>query len=702
MSRMLGKISIGGLRRKVILSLLLMVICLAFADDIGFGGEDITWTRLDDNVIVWESRSAPDEKSKFFQWLEDFFSVILPSSEELPFDESIAFLVGVWDYDNLKDLPFVENDINDLRLYLLEKGGFDKVYVATNEIATRDLVENYMMDIFRKTIDSDDRLLIYYAGHGSDLQGQTGYIQFSEARQNEFGRNVLPINRCIDWSAVIPAKHILFIFDCCASGLAFTPRGDEEDDYNRLLNAFSGNGSRTVITAGTGDEDTYEVVDDNGKANGIFTRAFLNAVDLGIGDSDKNGLITIREIMAHVESDIKNFAIRYKKQITPNDWPLQENQFSGTFVFPGLRNPKAALPSSFIEILHAEPRGEEGFDKVRFSAVTAETEWDLLLDKGLAQRSAETDSARILMQSADMFAGNGNNNEAMVAYRSAEKIFRVLIEENRRQRRDLHMDKILRKPGERAVIILNDMEFAFRWIPPGKCLIGSPEDERPRGLDERQWEATFSKGFWMGETEVTQEQWATIMADHILYGHLTAIHDGCEKCPMENITYKHVDAFLYVINNMNTRFGCRLPTEAEWEYACRAGTELVFGIECPDDLSKYVNPPCLDDIGWYDNNSDSSTHAVKLRRANYWGLYDMVGNVFEMCQDTYESYPVEPRTDYANIMTGGKKVRRGGSWYNDAFFGRCAARHKNEANATFTNVGFRIVMENIPEQFMKR
>lgn len=314
---------------------------------------------LKDGVERWHRVKAEDRRPWFFQQVENLFNVALPAKDQLPFGVSVAFLIGVSEYDYVRpQLPFVKNDVQDMREFLLNSGGFDTVYVAIDKMATPTLVEDFMTNRFRKSLGQRDRLLFYYSGHGADLGGRTGYIQFSLAQPDNFASQVLAINRCVEWSSILPVSHILFLYDCCSSGMAFSPRAGSADTYSQFLSTLSGNGSRTIITAGTSDEKTYEVKDRQGRGNGVFTRAFLNALASGAADQRSTGFITNNEIFAQLEIGVKSFAAIYNKKITPRRWELEEDEFRGTFIFvnPAAKNP--SLSEDYSRAFNAQPRGE--------------------------------------------------------------------------------------------------------------------------------------------------------------------------------------------------------------------------------------------------------------------------------------------------------------------------------------------------------
>ena len=218
-----------------------------------------------------------------------------------------------------------------------------------------------------------------------------------------------------------------------------------------------------------------------------------------------------------------------------------------------------------------------------------------------------------------------------------------------------------------------DMEFV--WIPAGEFLMGSASYEEGRDSDERQHEVRISQGFWMGKYEVTQGEWESVM------GANPSFFDECgSRCPVETVSWRDVQEFIRSLNERATGRGYRyrLPTEAEWEYAARAGTSGVRHGE-------------LDEVAWYSGNSDLATHKVGQKRPNAWGLHDMLGNVWEWTGDWYGEYPAGKVTDYGGPSTGSYRVYRGGSWTNYARNVRSATRHVHSPGIHPNIIGFRLV-----------
>jgi formylglycine-generating enzyme required for sulfatase activity len=207
-------------------------------------------------------------------------------------------------------------------------------------------------------------------------------------------------------------------------------------------------------------------------------------------------------------------------------------------------------------------------------------------------------------------------------------------------------------------------------IPAGKFMMGE-------GVQVfTPHEVTISKPFYMGVTEVTQAQYQAIM------GMNPSDVKGATN-PVEMVSWNDATEFCKKLSE-KTRQAVRLPTEAEWEYACRAGTKTAF---CFGDADTG-----LGDYAWYDGNSGSKTHPVGQKKPNAWGLYDMHGNVWEWCADWYADYPKGAVTDPQGPTSGASRVLRGGSWNFDPALCRSATRHIYTPDIPCGIFGFRVVV----------
>ena len=223
----------------------------------------------------------------------------------------------------------------------------------------------------------------------------------------------------------------------------------------------------------------------------------------------------------------------------------------------------------------------------------------------------------------------------------------------------------------------NSIGMTFVLIPAGSFQMGSPVGEEGRDQDKQQHKVTISKPFYLQTTEVTQGQWQKVM------GNNPAAFDRCGKdCPVEVVSWNDVQEFIRKLNRMENTDKYRLPTEAEWEYACRAGSKSRFGFG--DDEDK------LKDYAWYDKNSGSRTHQVGQLKANAWGLYDMHGNALEWCQDWYGPYAVKQVSDPRGPDSGTNRVLRGGSWGDSPWNLRSAVRINSYPGYRYGYVGFRV------------
>jgi uncharacterized protein (TIGR02996 family) len=233
---------------------------------------------------------------------------------------------------------------------------------------------------------------------------------------------------------------------------------------------------------------------------------------------------------------------------------------------------------------------------------------------------------------------------------------------------------------QRSVALGDDVAMTFSFIGPGTFVMGSPPDEEQRQSDEVPHLVTLTAGFWLGITPVTQAQWTAVM------GSNPSRFKGPDR-PVETVTWNDCQQFC---SRASTRTGqaFRLPTEAEWEYACRAGTAT------PYYTGKGLD--ALQQAGWcsYDGRSGSAqqTKPVGQLLPNAWGLYDMHGNVLEWCADRFGAYPAEDVTDPRGPEEGEERVHRGGGWYSRPWRCRAALRIAAEPNHGCINDGCRVVL----------
>lgn len=233
----------------------------------------------------------------------------------------------------------------------------------------------------------------------------------------------------------------------------------------------------------------------------------------------------------------------------------------------------------------------------------------------------------------------------------------------------------LPEPGE---TITNSIGMKLAYIPPGRFLRGTPWEQPGRQYDERPHAVRITKPFRIGVTEVTQAQWEAVM------GANRSNFKGA-NLPVEKISWREAVEFCERLSRKEGRT-YRLPTEAEWEYACRAGATGPF-----------AGTGRLDDMAWYDANSNGATRPVGTKQPNAWGLYDMHGNVAEWCSDIYDAdYPKAEAVDPTGPSEGTFRVIRGGSWAHFPLACRSAARNSAPPSYQLRETGFRVVLEVSP------
>lgn len=236
------------------------------------------------------------------------------------------------------------------------------------------------------------------------------------------------------------------------------------------------------------------------------------------------------------------------------------------------------------------------------------------------------------------------------------------------------------------ILEVNGVRQWFRWLPPGTFMMGSPETEVGRYDDETQHQVTLTKGFWLADTACTQALWQAVMGNNP-----SRFQDNPDN-PVETVSWDDVQLFLERLNAMFPSLNARLPSEAEWEYACRAGenSPFSFGDNITPEQVNYNgdHPYAGDKKGLY----REKTVPVKTLPSNHWGLYEMHGNDYEWCADWFEDYPVESVTDPIGPKQGVLRVLRGGSWDDFAMNTRSAYRFRYEPDFRFNLIGFRLAL----------
>jgi len=289
--------------------------------------------------------------------------------------------------------------------------------------------------------------------------------------------------------------------------------------------------------------------------------------------------------------------------------------------------------------------------------------------------------------------------------------------------------------GQPWTVTFGDARIELGWIAPGTFMMGSPSDELGRYDNEARRQVAISRGFWLGKYEVTQEQWQAVMRTtprqqrdkkDASWG---LVGEGA-NLPMYYVSWdeavefcRRVTAQERAAGRIPEGYAYTLPTEAEWEYACRAETTTAVYTGALRMDSDFLRAPELDGIAWYAANSTvtgsdqtytgtyemkygdrtikvsvdrGAVHSVGGKRPNAWGLYDMIGNVWEWCRDRYGIYPEGAVTDPTGATSGTNRVNRGGSCFYSASYCRSAYRFWLEPGLRNDNLGFRLALSSVP------
>ncbi|MGI5868461.1 MAG: formylglycine-generating enzyme family protein [Kiritimatiellia bacterium] len=237
----------------------------------------------------------------------------------------------------------------------------------------------------------------------------------------------------------------------------------------------------------------------------------------------------------------------------------------------------------------------------------------------------------------------------------------------------------------RKVVLAPGVEIEMVWCPAGTFMMGSPEDEAGRDDDETRHEVALTKGFWIGKHEVTQRQWEAVMGEPPSW-----FKNAGPDAPVEEVSWDDCQKFIEKVNAPVPGGGFRLPTEAEWEYACRAGTATAFhyGNDLDSTLANFDgNYP-------YGNGRKGEYRRTTVRvgsfRPNAWGIHDMHGNVWEWCEDGYGDYPSGSVVDPRGPGSGAHRVCCGGSWNGSARRCRSAYRLRVAPGSSLGILGLRL------------
>jgi formylglycine-generating enzyme required for sulfatase activity len=593
-----------------------------------------------------------------------------------------AVIIGINKYANHPDLDTAVKDASEVASILEEKYFFKKenIMLLTDEKATRKNIIKKFEDLITLKVNQGDNVFIYYAGHGwFDKTFEIGYWVTTEATKDK--TTFLQNNTVYQTISALnkrKVKHIFLVSDSCFSGNFIRKHRDIETDINDdYFYQYYSRPSRNILTSG-GDE----VVSDQGKdGHSVFAYYFLQQLR-----NNSFPYISVKQLGYEVE-----------KMVTRNSNQKPISKFlhgvgdeDGQFFFINkysMNNNQKRQYETFNLPDDKEASFDDLFDKANSKkrAVAKWTAWQSKKNIKFEQLK-EIENNRLL-----------SSEDTLIAWK---RFLKDISEQNPFSNEDDHMRAYAKQKitywenheNETMGTFTNRLGMTFVLIKAGRFMMGSPSNESGRESDEKQHEVILTKVFYMQTTEVTQRQWKAVMGSNPSY------FKACgENCPVEQVSWEDSQEFIKKINQMGDGY-YRLPTEAEWEYAARAGstTSYYYGNKARCERMNFENDPgssetkCVDYIKSRQLPVDS-TVPVKSYLSNKFGLYDMHGNVWEWCSDWYGDYPDTSVTDPGGQSEGSNRVRRGGSWYYYAQHCRSAYRNNDSPGYRTSTLGLRLM-----------
>ena len=530
------------------------------------------------------------------------------------------------------------------------------------------------------------RLLVYYAGHGhTERRGgrSHGYLVPVDAPLPAddiigFRTHAVDLNDFVTRANHAESKHVLVAFDSCFSGRVFESRALPSAYVLQMVR----DPVRLFLTAGS----VHEPVPDQSE----FRRAFVSGLG-GAADLDGDGFVLGNELFSYVRKRVINAGAINQQAQTPQ-WRAMPAGVGPVgdvvFVVPQPENDSTAGSNDILDVADA---GEQASFAQQFAAIDAVMQQEQQareLVQAAQERARHAEpamQARIWQVALDQLPNiEGSSIDDQLRVKILQHLSQATAERDRPAWATASGTDDF---GQWATLRLGTVEQRLRWIGPGQFIMGSFPTDPERNPDEVPHRVTLTQGFWLADTEVTQALWQEVMQ-----GNPSRFLGDMQR-PVEQVHWHDCQAFLQQLQQRlladhprAAGLQLRLPTEAEWEYAARAGTSTMTyggdfryvpqgsGAVAGSDLA------ALEKIAWFGVNSGvqwSGTNGVQTeahpdgvgtwqvgqRQPNAWGLYDMLGNVWEWCADYYGPYPATAVVDPVGPTSGAQRVVRGGSFF---------------------------------------
>ena len=591
------------------------------------------------------------------------------------------------DQKKLPTLACPERDVDDLAGVLADvnRGEFDVVTLKNQ--ASYQVLQKLQKTI--KQLQADDLLLVYYSGHGKPNKSNILHLTTFDTVINELESTAIPIHRVYDIIATGKAKKIIIILDCCYSGAAGQGfRGDINDGLQQLNNARG----TYLVTASTELQVAHENTSDG---YGLFTKHLIAGLTTGDADKDGDGFISMNELYDYVHDKV--IAENPNQQPTKH---VKEERGSLMIAKSGRDSHKEQhekLEAFFLDLKKQKRIANDILSTVLALLDRKEIEFSELerhrYTLALAIYEAKIDAVGFVREWDKLQTFSGDKPKVESPAISKQKyVWGIII-------------ALLALAYPVAKVINSQLkhdEPDMVFIKGGTFLMGSPETEKDRQDLEKLHSVTVGD-FYMGKAEVTKSQFAKFVNDS---GYKTEAEtgNGCwswegsdwkinktyswrnpgfkqdDNHPVVCVSWNDAQAYIAWLNKITGKY-YHLPTEAEWEYAARAGTTTAFFTG--ENITKQQA-----------NFDGTNTTAIGSYPANPWGLYDMAGNALEWtCSDNrYYGDDAESRCSTSADPKSGR-VLRGGAWIDGARYVRSAYRNMSVPIVRSPSTGFRFVLD---------
>jgi formylglycine-generating enzyme required for sulfatase activity len=630
----------------------------------------------------------------------------------------VALVIGNSAYENAQ-LKNPVNDANDIAAALTDLGF--EVVLGTN--LNRDQIKQKVEE-FSPMIKKADIGFFYFAGHGLQYNGENFLVPlaFDIGNEKDIPYESLSTAQILNRMDKAGNAVNIVVLDACRNN----PYKGRFQSESRGLKKSKNRGKKRSDKGGQG----LSRIDGPSGSFVAYATAPGNVAADGTG---KNGLYTqhlldyMQQPGIPVESVFKKVRIGVMKDTKGKQVPWENSSLLGDFYFTASDDPvNKSLGFDFVNPVKAEQKNSQKDETDKFELQfwnSVEKARSLPMYQAYLQKYPQGHFVEIAKIQLDQFNQEDKRkviveqNNPIISVSNSSVLKTQASQPKKTLKNTLAMTESFKlasiqqaKPQIKPQKLENRISDPFKAsdfvkISPGCFVMGSAFGEEARQNDELDHNVCLTNGFMMGKYEVTQAQWKAVM------GKNPAYFVGCgEKCPVERVSWSDVQTFIFRLNLM-TNHNYRLPSEAEWEYAARSNTSTATYIG-DIELEGSNNAPGLNKIAWYSGNTKvkykggkycedwedkqfsslrCGTQQVGRKQPNSWGLYDMIGNVWELTDDWYGSFSSKAKQDPKGPASGELKVAKGGNWSDSLQQNRAAARYGFAVKEKVNNLGFRLV-----------